>query len=1343
MENNFVRTVKLSLIMYCLKNAKVFFSFFSFVYSIFCCFNIYSQTTYTVPGTYQWTVPPCVTQVTIKVWGGGGGGGGAISIMRTANDSEACSGGGGGGGGGYSSSTFSVIPGQTYTVVVGAGGTGGSGGAGTWNGGITTQPSAGGTGGTSSFSGNSVNILATGGTGGGGAGSYNNNNTNDVNSMGTASTGGMGSGGTINYAGGSGAAGYILNFSTDKSGAGGGAAGPGGNGGSATHNASVANPPGGTGQGPGGNGANGRYWNVPGDGGYNGNAGTAYGGAGSGAIAHRHAYGVTKYDGGAGAPGAVIIEYTTGALPNPPTASPYSFCGSATISNLTASGTNLQWYDQATGGTPLAPNTPLVAGTTYYVSQTVDGCESNRTPVTVTSNNPPAPTASNQSFCSVAGLTIADLTPTGAGIQWYSQSTGGTPLAATTPLTPNTTYYVSQTMSGCESNRTSVLVTENTPAPPVASNQSFCDGEIATIADLTPTGPGIQWYSQPTGGTALAATTSLVANTTYYVSQTVNGCESGRTSIQVTFHNNPVANAGTDVAINCAMTTQIGDDPTATYTYTWTPSETLNNPTISNPEANPGTTTTYMVTVLDNTTGCSSTDQVLVTVNNANTPTFTNPGPVCSGTAFTLPTTSNNGVNGTWSPAINTTTTTTYTFTPAVAGCTPPVTMTVVVDNQITPTFTNPGPVCLGTVFTLPNTSDNSVSGTWSPAIDNTVTTTYTFTPTTSGCAVPATMTVIVDNQITPTFTNPGPVCSGTNFTLPTTSDNGVVGTWSPVIDNTATTTYTFTPTVSGCSAPVTMTVVVDNQITPAFTNPGPVCSGTNFTLPTISDNGVAGTWSPAVNNTATTTYTFTPTVSGCAAPVTMTVVVDNQITPTFTNPGPVCSGTAFTLPITSNNGVAGTWSPALNNTITTTYTFTPTVSGCSVPVTMTVVIDNQITPTFINPGPVCSGTAFILPTTSDNGVAGTWSPVVNNTATTTYTFTPTVSGCAAPVTMTVVVNNQLTPTFTNPGPVCSGTAFTLPTTSNNAVTGTWSPAINNTTTTTYTFTPSSGSCVSPVTMTVVVNNNISVVVSGGNDICQGADEPVIVLTGSGGTAPYSFTYSVGNGAPQTVNASGSSISIDLANYSGFNANQPGCYDVTAVGSSVGGCLSSPVLLDDYICVHANPEAAFTTSSFDQNNTVIMSNHSTGATSYVWTFGDGVTDYTVNPMHTFQSGSGNYSIELIAYNAAGCSDTAITIVHVEEELIFYVPNTFTPDGDEYNNEFRPVMTSGLDKTSYQLDIYNRWGENIFTTNDIEIGWDGTYKGLLVQDGVYTWKLSFKIRANDERKEFVGHINKIR
>ncbi|MGX7667993.1 beta strand repeat-containing protein [Flavobacterium pedocola] len=210
-----------------------------------------------------------------------------------------------------------------------------------------------------------------------------------------------------------------------------------------------------------------------------------------------------------------------------PTASAQTFCNSAIVADLVATGTAIQWYAGPSGGSALASTTALATGT-YYVTQTIAGCESTRLAVSVTVNVTAQPTASSQTFCNTA--TVADLAATGTTIQWYSGPSGGSALALTDALATGT-YYVTQTIAGCESPRLAVSVTVNVTAQPTASSQTFCNS--ATVADLVATGTAIQWYAGPSGGSALASTTAL-ATGTYYVTQTIAGCESPRLSVSVT-----------------------------------------------------------------------------------------------------------------------------------------------------------------------------------------------------------------------------------------------------------------------------------------------------------------------------------------------------------------------------------------------------------------------------------------------------------------------------------------------------------------------------------------------------------------------------------------------------------------------------------------------------------------------------------------------------------------------------------------------------------------------------------------------------------------------------------------
>jgi RHS repeat-associated protein len=140
-----------------------------------------------------------------------------------------------------------------------------------------------------------------------------------------------------------------------------------------------------------------------------------------------------------------------------------------------------------------------------------------------------------------------------------------------------------------------------------------------------------------------------------------------------------------------------------------------------------------------------------------------------------------------------------------------------------------------------------------------------------------------VKSLLIPTFNAIAPVCSGTILSsLPVTSLEGITGTWSPALNNTATTTYTFTPNIGQNADNITLLIIVNPIITPTFNSFAPCPYGSNLSLPTISNNGITGTWSPAIDNTTTTTYTFTPNSSECASITTLSIVIIPPATTTI-----------------------------------------------------------------------------------------------------------------------------------------------------------------------------------------------------------------------------------------------------------------------------------------------------------------------------------------------------------------------------------------------------------------------------------------------------------------------------
>ena len=596
----------------------------------------------------------------------------------------------------------------------------------------------------------------------------------------------------------------------------------------------------------------------------------------------------------------------------------------------------------------------------------------------------------------------------------------------------------------------------------------------------------------------------------------------------------------------------LGNDGTATvdlsggfppYTIEWNTIPVQNGPTATG--LAPGT---YEVTV-DDAGACTSpiTQTVVVSssVNNV-TPTFTQEGPFCEGVVISdLPQSSNEGITGSWSPAIDNTQTTTYTFTPDAGQCADVVTMDITIDPSQVPTFTQQGPYCEGDAIPNISTSSNEgVTGSWSPAIDNTQTTTYTFTPDVGQCSNTQTMEITVDPLLTPSFTQQGPYCEGDAVpNISTSSNEGIIGSWSPAIDNSQTTTYTFTPDLGQCSNTQTMEITIDPLVTPSFDQVGPYCEGSNPpALTTNSLEGIDGVWGPPGINTTIigpSTFAFVPNTGQCATNQTMEIIITALQNPSFNQIGPYCEGSVISdLNTISIEGVTGNWSPSIDNTQTTTYTFTPDAGQCSDIQTMEIVIDLLETPTFVQQPPICVGDNFSLSNVSNEGITGSWSPTIDNTQTTPYTFIPDAGQCSNEQTMEVSVGPPETPTFAIMGPYCqTGNIDDLPLTSLEGFTGTWNPnTVDNTSTGVFTstFTPDVGLCATLASIDITITDAPSITAAAlDSTLCEGESAVLFAMDITGGQLVETFTMDVT--AP--------------FNYTTSNTNAVGSYYVIVSGT--------------------------------------------------------------------------------------------------------------------------------------------------------------------------------------------------
>ena len=239
-----------------------------------------------------------------------------------------------------------------------------------------------------------------------------------------------------------------------------------------------------------------------------------------------------------------------------------------------------------------------------------------------------------------------------------------------------------------------------------------------------------------------------------------------------------------------------------------------------------------------------------------------------------------------------------------------------------------------------------------------------------------------------------------------------------------------------------------------------------------------------------------------------------------------------------------------------------------------------------------------------------------------------------------------------------------------------------------------------------------------GNDttICPGEIAPLYASGGVSYTwSPATYGYLQPDGSQVLVKPALSTTYVVLG------TDQYGCKDTASVRVNL---FPAPF-------VQTNPDvyAVF-------GETVQLNATSNTAISYVWSPAEYLSCNVCQNPTTAPNKQMTFIVTV--YDANGCS--ASDPVHIYYDAIIYVPNTFTPNNNGTNETF---FALGVNIRNFQLEIFNRWGELIYTGDALSQMWDGTYAGLPSPDGVYTWKIEYSELLSDERHQIVGHVNLLR
>ena len=656
-------------------------------------------------------------------------------------------------------------------------------------------------------------------------------------------------------------------------------------------------------------------------------------------------------------------------------------------------------------------------------------------------------------------------------------------------------------------------------------------------------------------------------------------------------------------------------------------------------------------------------------------------------------------------------------------------------------------------VLTASDPQVNWSNGSTTQSITVTTAGSYTAVPVSPGfCPIPATVTTIVLANPTVSINGPLSSCQGSSVNLNAgggfSSYQWSNGSTAQTIQVSASGTYSVTvSSLQGCTATVSAVFNALPFNSPSISGPAGFCNGGTATLSAIGTYS-AYRWSngsTASDITVSTggNYTVTVTASnGCSGSASSGVNAWALPSVQINGPATICQGKLAVLrasaPATSFSWSTGAATDSIVTGTAGSYTVNVTdTNGCSSSASFNLQVNPNPSPSITGDDTLCDGEISQL----DAGgpfIQYSWS---NGQTTATiqvatqggYGVVVTdQNGCTGTVSRQVTVHPLPLVSISGDRDVCFGESSTLETIAGQGTylwsTGSSDPMITVDTDGFYTVTVTN-----PAGCTISEGADFRVhpVPAASYDATQpiSCEEILVEFKNTSQCEPSSvFTWDFGDGT-------GSSLRSPSHEYT-----SQGEYHTRLIVVSPFGCADTDSQLVTVLFIPP-PEASFTASEplvSIFNSAVSFTNTSTNAARYKWNFGDGQSSSEENPVHIFDR-TGTNSVTLIAANGEECLDEYTLNIEVAP---FFIPNAFSPNDDGKNDVFfdgTPVM----DVTSFNMRIFNRWGEQIYETDAYTRPWDGTQRnGTPCQAGLYTYLINI-VSIKGKPYEFKGTFNLVR
>lgn len=1051
----------------------------------------------------------------------------------------------------------------------------------------------------------------------------------------------------------------------------------------------------------------------------------------------------------------VPVTVTVNSVPtaNPASNSPLCVGDNLNLTTDNVAGATYSWTGpngfSSSAEDPTINNVSLAADGTYSLTVTANGCSNGPVTTDVTVNNTPTASAGavSTTVCEGEDIELTANTVAGGTYSWTGPngftSSSEDPVISNATGAADGTYSLTISIGSCPSSISTVDVTVD-PTPTAtagALTTTICEGDDIELTANTVSGGTYSWTG-PNGFTSsiedpVINGATINADGTYSLTITQGGCPSTVSTVDVTVDPTPTATADAISTTICSgEDIELTGNAVTGGTYSWTGpngfTSSDQNPTISGAGTNADGTYSLTISI----GSCpSNTATVDVTVNP--TPTVSagaSATAICEGDDIELNSTSVPG--GTYS-------------------------------------WTGPNGFSSG--------NQNPTINNATPAEDGT----YSLTVTVSGCPSPAST---VDVTVNPSPTAiPGAVnttvCSGQDIELTANTIAGGAYSWTgpsgftssdqnPIINGvglSADGTYSLTITVGSCSS-TTETIDVTVNETPSISanaNSTSVCEGDDIELTAGTFTGATYDWTgpngytssdqnPIISGATPSeagTYSLEVTANGCtSAGSDVTITVNTPASLNVSGTDISCNGLTdgeATVTPSGTGPYSYSWSPgtATGQTATGlsdgTYTVEVTDgNGCLSSETVTITEPSPVSLTTSATASQCSiddGTATVSATGGEGTYTYDWTPSGQNTATATgvgpgiYDVEVTDgNGCTQTASVTVPSLNGPTVTVIDQVDVScfganDGSAEVEATGGTPGYTYNWSPSGGTQAQETglgpgtYTIeVTDAGGCTAIETVTINEPNALQVTETVNNIDCGTSDGSITVnATGGNPNYTYSWTPNVGNTA---------SVS-----------NLPaGTYDLTVTDAN--GCTvnaSYTVSTTGVLPVDITPVGATIDAGESVDLDVIVGTNVSNE-SYSWTPSNGLS--CTNCPNPTASPDSTTTYYVTVTTADGCSSMDSIVIAVKQACPeIYVPTVFSPNNDKNNDTY---CIYGGCISAFTLDIYNRWGELIFTTNDPEQCWDGTYKGDPVNTGVYVYKLNIT-RTDGEVVQQSGNVNLVR